>query len=769
MVEELSLRLLRAELRQYVTIHHDSLVWFYNEATKGFFRTADVRRKAVVGGAVPVQPEGEERGDGRVITGLTTAFTCYESLLDATHSEAQLKRLTIIRGQLSDFANRALERPQDWESEGAAKTYCRVRSLAPLFRHCPDLDAEKESTTETLLREAWAAVRPEPGRDGVFEVGRHDPENPGDDHYPPNAYLSYWALEALYNSRDDVRDSLADKRAIVELWLEKWLGMQVSLHAADSPRCDPQQMAWAVAGLLIARDEPPEERPLPVDELIRAGLLAFFARQRSDGLWERGDPLFHYPAAGNAYSYPYEALAVVVNYTLGTSERSLSFREQLRPYLPKLAQAYRRAALGARILEPGQPIKGWSSGHHPFRTTPESWATASVFRFVQALRKFVGVLSREQASRRLRSRVATEDLNTLADRGRSWNAGWGSAGVQLASMFVQPIRALSSPDVVDPDLPVLPENYARSALLYGPPGTSKTTLIESIAGTLGWPFVEISPAAFLDQGVDMVSARADTIFDDIMELDHAVVLLDEIDELIRSRTNDSDPIERFFTTTMLPRLAKLWKQRRILFIVNTNSIVDVDPAVMRSQRFDAAIFVLSPSFQKKQEFLLDQGVDVQWDVDYINRIVNDVASVGTGEQALAWLPFIRWDQMKRLSATLAATSAGGKVGSEEAAAVLQEFGRRDLVQTDWPLPRQAALDPLEHTLQRYHELAGYQRRDADSVRVVALSETLDPPADVEVLAGGFWRVSAPDNDLYRWARQNGFWMNAAAVVHPRRP
>ena len=115
------------------------------------------------------------------------------------------------------------------------------------------------------------------------------------------------------------------------------------------------------------------------------------------------------------------------------------------------------------------------------------------------------------------------------------------------------------------------------------------------AGAIGWDFIEITPAQFLDRGVDYVSARADVIFREAMELDHCVVLLDEIDELIQQRTNEAETIERFFTTTMLP-LAKLWDARRILFFVNTNNIERVDSAIVRSQRFDAARIFLPPGY-----------------------------------------------------------------------------------------------------------------------------------------------------------------------------
>ena len=754
---------------------------FYRDDTESFALHVPSGTPIPLEDVVDEPDEPAEAGDERVVKGLTTTFTCLESLLDGLYGDRQEGVHAETVQLLANFADKALDRKDDWQSEGAAKTYCRVRSLAPLFRHYRDLNGPRLDAAKTLLREAWSPVRARPGRDGIIEVGNRAFEGKIEGHYPPNAYLSYWALEALLYAPDDVKAELEDRRRIVELWLEKWLGVQVSLHFAESPRCDPQQIAWSIAGLLIARQAPPDERKLPVDELIRAGLRAFFDEQRNDGLWERGDPLFHYPKAGNAYSYVYEALAVLVSLSLGGNEASLSFRRQLEPYVPQLTLAFETTQLGQRVLTPGTSKIGWCSGHHPFRTLPESWATASVFRFLQAFRKLAGLLSHAASARALGARVAQEDLATLAERGRTWNAGYGSAGVQLASLFVHPHQAVAASPSSDPDLPVLPRDSARSALLFGPPGTSKTTLVEAVAGALGWPFIEVSPAAFMNHGIDMVSARADEVFDQLMELDRVVVLLDEIDELIRSRTGDSDPLERFFTTTMLPRLAKLWKRRSILFFVNTNSIVQVDAAVMRSQRFDAALFVLPPGFHKKNSLLKKAGLTVDWSADGINQIVRKPNDVGEAQRGLAWLPFIRWDQMDRLELALKeAASEDGLVPIAAAAQVLHRFGR-ELVQTDWPIAPeelppidadeqiQAQNQRLEPVLHRYRELASYQRRDHDKKRLVSRTDAFACPDSAIAVGESHWRVESRLDDLYQWTHEQGYWMDAAARVYAAAP
>ena len=90
-----------------------------------------------------------------------------------------------------------------------------------------------------------------------------------------------------------------------------------------------------------------------------------------------------------------------------------------------------------------------------------------------------------------------------------------------------------------------------------------------------------------------------------MELDHSVVLFDEIDELVREREVDAvDAFGRFLTTSMLPKLAQLWENRKLMYFVATNHIIYFDRAITRSGRFDALIFVSPPSFSAKIAELL---------------------------------------------------------------------------------------------------------------------------------------------------------------------
>lgn len=741
MLEFSELVRIRGELKDSIFDHIPSVLYFENTQESSFFKT---KRDA---------DEATGVGDGK-LHGITTTFTCVESLYDAGQ-EGRDHALRLLK----QFTPRALSAPKEWQSEGAAKVYCRVRALAPLLRLHPDLTADDLTVVGKLLNEAWRKVSIGRGTEAVFEVDR-GPEG-RENRYPPNAYLTYWGMAALDRLKESVSGA-AVKRQLSEAWLEKSLAAQIALHYQRSALADPQQLAWSICGVVRFRTEVILERTPPTNELVTAGLRAFFEQQR-DGVWARGDPLFHYPEAGNAYCYVFETLSELVHLGVNDSPEATEFRRLLEPYAKNLVDSYRYLDRASRPLQ-GDNLYGWCSGHHPHRTSPESWATACVFRFLQGVRRLFGIWTRDQAATLLGARQAKGGPAIFRREGETWDVGYGAVGAQLSTLFVNPVLAeRQDGDEYDPDSSVIARDGARSAILFGPPGTGKTKLAEAVAGAVGWEFVEVTPALFLEKGVELVSARADEVFRQLMELDGCVVLFDEIDELIRKRGDKADSLERFFTTTMLPRLTKLWDQGKVLFFLNTNSIVDVDPAIRRSHRFDAAIFVLPPSFESKVKVLSDQGVRLLLGKDRVYDLLDgNTGDIGEDLFDLAWFGLIRWDQLTRLASRVkdSAVDPNG-VSDKELAVALREFGS-ELMSADWLAPDKNASEMTRDlVLAEFRTMkTDLQRLDPGRHRVLKAEVDGEAPDGVRVkLEAGsscYWYVDVADRNLQQWTHEKGW-------------
>jgi hypothetical protein len=722
-----ALRDTRKAIREF-SVRHVASIEAFRDADRPWFK---------------VELDEPDRGSERV-QHRTTAATCLESLEDAGSPAGQ----KLIRKIATEFAERVLDESFDnWKSDGAAFVYCRVRTLPAVLHFAPDVALARAERVQEHVSFVWRNVSLESENQAVREAAKKPgaeeqpltPDNAEEvleNAYPPNAFHTHWALKTLAACRSLEKpelfvDPFHDKSRIAGLWCQNMLSAQVALHAAGSDEADPNQLAWALISQFVEINPPASlaagERSR--EAIYRAALDAFFDQQLPSGRWPLGQPLFHYPRAGNAYCYTFETLAGLLEPALRDSRDGQLLRELLKPHLPRLLAAWDALLTSARPLDTsGSTLVGWSSGHHPHRTDPEGWASASAFSFVQRLRRLLGTYTREVAAAELGvrpSKYLGEEAggNKLAERGSTWtNANHWTAGEQLAALFLHPIQSRHIPlATIDPDRALIADGQARSAILFGPPGTSKTTLAEALAGSIQWDFLEVHASQFLAEGMDKVPSSADAIFARLMELDRCVVLFDEIDELLRDRQGEnSDPFGRFLTTSMLPKVATLWEQGRLIFFVATNDIARADPAIKRSQRFDSAIFVAPPSFDAKIAALSLKmpSADLSW----LSKA--DVERALEDGDALGYFALLRFDQADELVDLLEGTASD----VDAMRSALAEMGDR-LKTTDWQGRDEAGhpLDPFE----MFKAMVRNETRDHRMVRFVCVEGAPVPNAAYE--------------------------------------
>jgi hypothetical protein len=653
----------RKLLQEFCTLHADGLIPFFREKWGIFALKAD-----------------EDPGAFRHIT---SSATCFSSLEVCPEAERPIGNLD-LRERASAFAKNAIEQDlTKWKSDGKAEIYCTCRGLPLVLSKLPawhkNIDAHLHRITFQLKEEK-----------NCFAIGEAAP--PKDEGwYGPNAYHTYWTLKLLEELRRNQFDTerqrsedfafLFDRIPQFNLWARQQLGTQVALHAGRSSKLDSDQLAWSLA---ILTKEPVEyQSDLATQDIIRQAIIWLFSTQEPVGTWRRYAPLFHYPNAGNAYCFVFETFAVLLENALKPEAEFL--RIVLREHAAGLIALWRYADLtkakvtNAAGVVPGKSC-GWTSGHR-IRPDIESWATASVFAYSQMLRRLIGIWTCEEALAGLNHKRQTksrqEALETLNRRTRTWTRP--DLPDTLASMFINPLQTDQLETTIDPDRFLISAESARSVIFFGPPGTGKTTIVSGIADAIGWKYVELHPSHFVSEGLPNVQHTADGIFSKLMELDHAVILFDEIDELVRERETEPDQFGRFLTTSMLPRLAELWKARRVIYFVATNHIEFFDRAITRSERFDAVVFLSPPTFDAKKKRVLQilgdgHSIEAQFDPALDKKTIDDAlprkacegflaedvqaqknrfAEAVPPENVLSKFALIRWDELNEVALKLA--------------------------------------------------------------------------------------------------------------------
>jgi hypothetical protein len=406
--------------------------------------------------------------------------------------------------------------------------------------------------------------------------------------YPPSGYLTQLAVRALRNS--DASDPTLEEQVGSWAWSE--LSNQLTLIQAESKSRD----AFAVVySLIVATMLTPNKSITPEQSSIqRAAVKVFFDCQLEDGTWPLSRPLFHYPEIGNAYCYEYEMLTQLLQ------EEDLT--DLLLDHLPEISRAVDAAVnTGYRL---GAKIQVWSSGHHPQVAEPESWSTASVYHFFYRLDRLLAEAIRRELFRHLELPGPTfsppharkaEFAPRMLDSQVSVHHRRKSLKEFLWDKFVSPISS-KAPGIAKGL--GLERGVPRSAIFFGPPGTSKTNLSEDIAAFLGWPFLAIDPSMLLRSGMDGIQVEANAIFRRLEQTEQVVVLLDEFDELVLDR-DDAEQPSRLLTTSMLPKLARIHTAGTLVFIIATNNISRFDLAIRRRGRFDRLVQVMPPSARSK--------------------------------------------------------------------------------------------------------------------------------------------------------------------------
>lgn len=453
-----------------------------------------------------------------------------------------------------------------------------LEAVTALQNYADALDPGDEATVGKMEETLQAAI--ENGNGGVSI-----------DPYPPSAYLTQLVVRILRK-----RKKLTDKlEKAVKTWAWAELPYQLTLVHAKNKMAD----AFAVAYLLmLVTAVAPVSRTNPEQTSIqRAALKTFFDCQLDDGTWPLSRPLFHYPNFGNAYCYEYEMLTQLLQ------EHEL--QDVLLEYLPNLSAAAESVSKSVYRVEGGIPA--WTSGHHPNQAEPESWATASAYHFLHNLDRLIAEAIRRELFRYLDSPLPRPPSSMVQGK-ENFARDLLDSEIKLSGkhkplkdfLWEKFVQLLAAEANSIGEGRTFSKGTPRSAIFFGPPGTSKTELSKRIADFLCWPHLAIDPSHLLRNGMDGMQAEANTIFRMLEETERVVVLFDEFDELVRERGSaDSQPFSRLLTTAMLPKLANIHKRATLVFIIATNNIAEFDLAIRRPGRFDRVVQIMPPTYEAK--------------------------------------------------------------------------------------------------------------------------------------------------------------------------
>jgi cell division protease FtsH len=168
------------------------------------------------------------------------------------------------------------------------------------------------------------------------------------------------------------------------------------------------------------------------------------------------------------------------------------------------------------------------------------------------------------------------------------------AGVDEAKVeLMEVVDFLQNPD----EYRRLGAHIPKGVLLVGPPGTGKTLLARAVAGQAGVPFYSITGSEFVEMFVGVGAARVRDLFDQARAAAPAIIFIDELDALGRTRStsqlNNNEEREQTLHQ-LLSELDGFDPTSGIVLLAATNRPEILDPALLRAGRFDRQILVDRP-------------------------------------------------------------------------------------------------------------------------------------------------------------------------------
>ncbi len=152
----------------------------------------------------------------------------------------------------------------------------------------------------------------------------------------------------------------------------------------------------------------------------------------------------------------------------------------------------------------------------------------------------------------------------------------------------------------------------KGVLLYGPPGTGKTLLAKAMAGECGIAFLSATASNFVGQYTGTGPAAVRKLFEQARRYAPAIVFIDEIDAIGRTRTGGTGAhAEEVTLNTLLTEMDgfRADPRRPVFILAATNFKVQegvggpgyIDPALVR--RFDRKICVDLPDRKERVRLL----------------------------------------------------------------------------------------------------------------------------------------------------------------------
>lgn len=440
---------------------------------------------------------------------------------------------------------------------------------------------------------------------------------------------------ALARANRDVADEIEAQMSGALVWCEEVvLAREIAYASARQlTEFDPAEL---LSALFVTATAQPKYSSLRITDAVAKAMVGL----REDGSWIPGQPFFVYSDLG--IWAPTSDIVWMLSSTIVRHPEVRAADEALRVYVNWLERTVRTLTYcgsGDRSEDQRLRVTGWISERNLREDRIDVWATAFAINALLGIRELMEFRLWELCKKRFTvlepgrrlSQVDAVDLGAVHSH-------------RLHRRLAHMARQSAGDDY---------KKAEYAIVLHGPPGSSKTAITTALAREmwqslpmserLGPRLIRITPADFTRKGEDRLDAEARLIFDILGHVRGVTILFDEIDDLLRTRDGGGEAsFFKLVVPAMLNRLQDLrdaCPRQEICFVLATNYVDRIEPALMRKGRIDAPLPLVYPDRESRRcilgrhlERLRRKGMSdprVGWAADFLNGELGEARIAAT--------------------------------------------------------------------------------------------------------------------------------------------
>lgn len=197
----------------------------------------------------------------------------------------------------------------------------------------------------------------------------------------------------------------------------------------------------------------------------------------------------------------------------------------------------------------------------------------------------------------------------------------------------------------------------KGVLLYGPPGTGKTLIAKAVAAESGANFIPVKGPQLLSKWVGESEKAVRQIFKKARQAAPSIIFFDEIDALTKTRSGESSSeVSANVLNQILTEMDGIEELNDVVILAASNRPDIIDPALLRSGRFDRLIYIAEPTLSDRKAILSVQTKGMPLAVSSKRKFIEALAKETEGFTGADLSALVREAAMRALRKGAASVS-----------------------------------------------------------------------------------------------------------------